>query len=112
MTDERAAVPGGVQALPRGRPQAGAWDPVFLLLTVDVAGFPHVCLLSRAQFDAGMGVVRAVIASPGTVSNLRRTGLATLIVVGSETAWYCKLRVAAPPIEVSGLLGVAFTVPA
>jgi hypothetical protein len=53
-----------------------------------------VCLLSRAELDADERRLRAVVAGANTTANLRRSGLATLMLIGGDAAWYCKLRLA------------------
>ena len=59
-------VPPEVLALFDGQPEMNSWEPVFQLLTVDEAGFPHVCLLSRMELEAGTGHIYAVLASETT----------------------------------------------
>ncbi|MBV9047720.1 MAG: hypothetical protein JOY58_05605 [Solirubrobacterales bacterium] len=63
------------------------------MLTVDADGFPHVCLLSRAELEAGVSEIRGVIASQTTSANLKRSRRATLMVIDPAAAWYCKLEV-------------------
>lgn len=92
-----------------GRPMVGEWDVMLPLLTVDDGGFPHVCLLSRAELDADDQHVYAVLASPTTIANVRRDGRATLVVVGEDAAVYCKLR-AALSTDDWDWLGVTFAV--
>jgi hypothetical protein len=86
-------VPPEVMAALAGSPEVGAWEPMFPLLTMDEAGFPHVCLLSRAELHADASHVYAVLASPTTVSNLSRRPAATLMVIVDKSAYYLKLRV-------------------
>ncbi|MDT7630568.1 MAG: hypothetical protein QOI50_2498, partial [Pseudonocardiales bacterium] len=43
-----AAIPVELRSALAGRPTVGDWDVMFPWLTIDDAGFPHVCLLSRA----------------------------------------------------------------
>jgi hypothetical protein len=101
-------VPPEIVAALSGSPTVGAWEPMFPLLTVDEAGFPHVCLLSRAELDSDASHVYAVLASPTTVNNLSRRPAATLMVIVDDSAYYLKLRV----IHTSGsdLTGVVFEV--
>lgn len=70
---------------------------MFPWLTVDEAGFPHVCLLSRAELHTdphdGQGRVHAVLAGPTTITNLRRDPRATLVVIDEQAAIYVKLSV-------------------
>lgn len=66
---------------------------MFPLLSVDGSGFPHVCLLSRAELQADARYVYAVLASSTTVGNLRRSRAATLLVVLGDSARYLKVRV-------------------
>ena len=93
MDSTPTTVPDEVRRALRGWPQVGIWDQMFALLTVDAEGFPHVCLLSRAELEAGVSEIRAVIASPTTAANLTRSRRATLIVIDPAAAWYCKLEV-------------------
>lgn len=108
MNNEIVVIPVSVQAALRGQPERGAWNQMFPLLTVDEEGFPHVCLLSRTELDADPSSISVVVASVTTAANLRRSGIATLIVVAGRSAWYCKLRTRAPLVEVEGLLGARF----
>lgn len=85
--------PPDVVAMLAGRPAAGTWEPMFPLLTVDDSGFPHVCLLSRAELAADNRWVYAVLTSRNTIKNLSRDRKATLVVVGTDTASYVKLTV-------------------
>ena len=85
--------PPEMVAMLAGRPTAGTWEPMFPLLTVDDSGFPHVCLLSRAELAADNRRVYAVLASRNTIANLSRDGRATLVAVGADTAVYVKLTV-------------------
>ena len=93
MESTPTPVPDEVRRALRGWPQVGIWDQMFALLTVDAEGFPHVCLLSRAELEAGVSEIRAVIASPTTSANLTRSRRATLMVIDPAAAWYCKLEV-------------------
>jgi len=86
-------VPPEVMAALAGSPEVGAWEPMFPLLTMDEAGFPHVCLLSRAELHADASGVYAALASPTTVTNLSRRPVATLMVIAEDSAHYLKLRV-------------------
>lgn len=86
-------VPPEVRTMLSGPPDAGTWDAMFPLLTVDEAGFPHVCLLSSAELEVGRREIRVVLASRGTIANISRTRKATLIAVGADTAFYLKLSV-------------------
>lgn len=103
-------VPAEVRQALSGQPGVGTWDPIFPLLSVDAAGFPHVCLLGRAELAADAERVHAVLASPTTIGNLVRTRRATLIVIGSTAAVYCKLTATAAPLERDGLVGFEFAV--
>ncbi|MCP2320168.1 hypothetical protein APR12_005549 [Nocardia amikacinitolerans] len=87
------SIPEEVQQAIAGLPAIGAWNPMFSFLTIDAGGFPHVCLLSRAELDTDGEHVFAVLASRGSIGNIERTETATLMVVGEETALYLKLRV-------------------
>jgi hypothetical protein len=83
-------VPSEIVAALAGSPEVASWEPMFPLLTVDDSGFPHVCLLSRAELQADVQHVYAVLASPTTVSNLRQRPAATLLVVLADSACYLK----------------------
>jgi hypothetical protein len=91
-----------------GSPEVGSWEPMFPLLTVDEPGFPHVCLLSRAELDSDATSVYAALASPTTVKNLTRRPTATLMVIVDDSAYYLKLRVVRTTGSV--LAGVVFEV--
>jgi hypothetical protein len=86
-------VPPEIVAALAGSPKVGAWEPMFPFLTIDEPGFPHVCLLSRAELDSDASHVYAVLASPTTVNNLSRRPAATLMVIVDDSAYYLKLRV-------------------
>jgi hypothetical protein len=101
-------VPPEVVAALAGSPEVGAWEPMFPLLTVDESGFPHVCLLSRAELDSDLHHVYAVLASPTTVTNLSRRPAATLMVIVDDCAYYLKLGVI--HVSGSGLQAVVFEV--
>jgi hypothetical protein len=85
-------VPHEIVAVLAGQPEVGSWEPMFPFLTIDEPGFPHVCLLSRAELEADENHVYAALASRTTVSNLRRRPVATLVVVLADSAHYAKLR--------------------
>jgi hypothetical protein len=91
-----------------GLPVPGQHEAAFPLLTVDDEGFPHVCLLSRAELEADAGEVRAVIASRNTRAHLERDGRASLVVVEGTTAHYLKLAVDRSH-DIDGRLAVAFS---
>ena len=77
-----------------GLPLHGQVEPAILLLTRDPEGYPHVCLLSRAQLDAvSSDVVAAVVTSRRTRRNLVERPVATLVVVADTAAYYLKLDV-------------------
>lgn len=84
-------MPVGIRDALVGRPAVGEWDPMFPLLTVDDAGFPHVCLLGRAELEADDAHLYAVLSSANTIANLASSRRATLIVIGPDAATYCKL---------------------
>ena len=85
-------VPPEIVAALAGSPEVASWEPMFPLLTVDDSGFPHVCLLSRAELQADAQHVYAVLASPTTVRNLSRRPAATLVVLVADSAHYLKAR--------------------
>ena len=87
-------VPHVIQDCLSGEPEVGLVDAAFEFLTVDPEGFPHVCLLSRAQLEADERSVRVVIAGSQTKANLDRVGRACLVIVSDNEAHYCKLVVA------------------
>ena len=91
-SDRRMQVPSTILRCLAGQPVVGTYDQTYPLLTTDPAGYPHVCLLSRAELDADEQEIRAVVASAGTIANLSETGRATLIAVVDDVAHYCKLR--------------------
>jgi len=101
-------VPPEIVAALAGSPEVGSWEPMFPLLTVDEPGFPHVCLLSRAELHSDVHHVYAVLASPTTANNLSRRPSATLMVIVDDSAYYLKLGV----VHTSGsvLTGVVFEV--
>lgn len=102
------AVGHEVVAALAGVPEVGTWEPMFSLLTVDEAGFPHVCLLSRAELHADARHVYAALATRTTVVNLERRPTATLVVLTDDAAHYLKLR--AVSMAGSPLTGVVFEV--
>jgi hypothetical protein len=101
-------VPPEIVAVLAGSPEVGSWEPMFPLVTIDEPGFPHVCLLSRAELDSDPDHVYAVLASPTTVKNLSRQPSATLMVIVDDSAHYLKLRVV--HTSGSGLTAVVFEV--
>lgn len=106
----RQPVPRAVIDAVAGRPTVGEWDVMVPILTVDRDGYPHVCLLSRAELDADDERVYAVLASSTTIG-VRRSRRATLLTVGADAATYTKLDVASTH-EDNGRLLVIFTVAA
>jgi hypothetical protein len=76
-----------------GTPVAGAWEPVFPLLTSDPGGEPRVCLLSRAEIEAGHSTLRCALRSRRTTANLRRSRVAVLQVVTDTVSWSVRTRV-------------------
>lgn len=110
-TQPPLSVPDTVVGACSGRPTIGEWEAMLPLLTLDSNGYPHVCLLSRAELDADEERVYAVIASATTIANLRASGRATLVTVDSDAATYTKLD-AESTSEDGGWLLVTFTVAA
>jgi hypothetical protein len=90
-----------------GYPEVGVSDAMIPLLTVDEAGYPHICLLSRAELDADTNHIYAVVGSRVSKSNILRDRRATLIVFTVGAAYYAKLDVALIKEE-GHLLGVVF----
>lgn len=86
-------VPPEVSAFLSGKPEMGSSEQVIPLLTIDAHGFPHACLLSRAQLDATDTEIRAAITSWGTRSNIRNNGVALILVTLGETIHHLKLGV-------------------
>jgi hypothetical protein len=86
-------VPPEIIALLDGQPEINAWEPVLALLTVDEAGFPHVCLVSRMELEADSRHIYAVLASKTTTANLSGRPRATLVAVHDDVAYYLKLAV-------------------
>lgn len=91
-----------------GYPEVGVSDIMIPLLTVDNGGYPHVCLLSRAELDADTNHIYAAVASTVSKSNILRDQRATLIIFTPSAAYYSKLDVALTK-EDGNLLGVVFT---
>ena len=102
-------VPSVVAEVLRGHPAVGSTEQAFPFLTVDPAGFPHVCLLSRAELDVVDDEIRAVIASTRSAANLERSGLATLLAISGSTSHYLKLRMQRHR-SAGGVLTAAFAV--
>ncbi|MUL81201.1 MULTISPECIES: hypothetical protein [unclassified Mycolicibacterium] len=104
-------VPGEVAELLRGFPDVDMTEQAFAFLTVDTGGYPHSALLSRTELEpsADEAVLFAVVASPRTRANLRRTGTAGLIAIDGTTCHHVKLRMAGSLAE-RGILGCVFTV--
>ena len=84
-------IPPAVVEQLTGLPVPGRQEAALPFLTVDDEGFPHVCLLSRAEVEADAGEVRVVLASRRTRANLARDGRASLLVVEGTTAHSLKL---------------------
>ena len=99
-------IPDQVVAALAGTPVPGVPEQALPLLTVDDAGFPHVCLLSRAEVEADADEVRVAVASTRTRANLERDGRACLLVVETTNAHYLTLRVTRALVE-EGRLGAA-----
>ena len=109
MSDTMAPdIPDIVIAMLDGDPVVGAPEQGFALLTVDVAGFPHVCLLSRAELEADRDEIRVALASRRTGENLSRDMRGTLIAVQGTSAHYLKLDVTRI-VQTATRLGVALT---
>lgn len=102
-------VPAEVRWALNGTPRVGAWNDMIPFLTVDEHGYPHVCLLSRAELSTDEDHVYAVVASPTSIANLTRSGQSTLVVITDAAALYVKLD-AAGLVQDQDWLGMAFTV--
>ncbi|QRY42596.1 hypothetical protein JVX93_18530 [Mycolicibacterium boenickei] len=104
-------VPGEVAELLRGFPDVDMQEQAFAFLTVDTGGYPHSALLSRTELEpsADEVVLFAVVASPRTRANLRRTGTAGLIAIDGTTCHHIKLRMTGSLAD-RGVLGCVFTV--
>jgi hypothetical protein len=86
-------IPPSVQSFLAEKPVMGSAEQVVPLLTVDSNGFPHACLLSRAQLDATETEIRAAITSWGTRENIRRHGVALILVTQGDTVHHLKVGV-------------------
>jgi len=102
-------IPKEVVDVLAGLPVVGKPEQAFPLLTVDASGFPHACLLSRAELDTDVDELLIAITSRRTRENLRRDGRATLLAVEKVTAHSLKLIVVRL-VEVDGRLGAALAV--
>jgi hypothetical protein len=102
-------LPAEVRDALAGRPTIGEWDAIFTLVTVESSGLPHVCLLSRSELEPDPGGVRAVVHGTGTIAALRDSGKATLVVIGADTAYYCRLQLASASADRDGLLAARLT---
>lgn len=76
-----------------GFPEVGVTEAIIPLLSVDDDGYPNVCLLSRAQLEADLSHIFAIITGSTTKANVVRDRRATLVVFTSKAAYYCKLEV-------------------
>jgi hypothetical protein len=102
-------VPPEIAAFFAGQPQVDAWEPAFMLLTVEETGHPHVCLLSRAELEADTGHLYAVVASRTATANLARSPVATLVAVDGDTAFYLKVEVTRASESMPRALAFALT---
>lgn len=101
-------IPTSIIGAITGYPEVGVPDLIVPLLTVDEMGYPHVCLLSRAELHADTNHIYAVVASPVSKSNVVRDRRATLVLFTSRSAYYSKLD--ADLIEEDGhMLGIVFS---
>lgn len=96
-------IPPEVETVLRGASETGQWETVITLITVDGAGVPDICLLSRTELDSADGNVLAAVASTKARANLTRSGRATLWV-WTPVPTYLALRVvkAIPAGELTG----------
>ncbi len=86
-------VPIQIKEFLSAKPEMGSPEQVVPLMTVDSNGFPHACLLSRAQLDATETEIRAAITSWGTRANIRNNGVALMLVTLGDTVHHLKLGV-------------------
>jgi hypothetical protein len=98
-----------VISLLTGAAADGTSEAVCPLVTVDLDGFPRVCLLSRSEIFADENTVACVFRSRRTKVNLQRDGRATLIVVGEMSAFYCRLIALRSLPDETGALAVEFS---
>jgi hypothetical protein len=95
-----------------GQPVIGTWDPIFPFLTIDPNGYPHVCLLGRAELEATDDHIHAVITGRTTATHLALHGQATLVLIGADSATYGTLRKVGEPITEGPFTGYTFEVAA
>ena len=100
-------IPEEIRIYLSGKPIMGSSEQVVPMFTVDLNGFPHPCLLSRAQLDATDTEIRAAITSWGTRANIRNHGAALILVTLGDTVHHLKLGVTHAHDE-KGVLLVAF----
>lgn len=86
-------IPEEVLAYLSTGPVMGSPEQVLPLMTIDSNGFPHACLLSRAQVRATKSEIRTAITSWGTRANLRVNGVGLLLVTLGETVHHIKMGV-------------------
>lgn len=99
----------------RGVPEVGGEEQAFLLVTAGDDGWPHVCLLSRAEIEASDGdpaEVRLVVRSRRTRAHLAGPGssgraLLFAVVDGAARKW--QLRVART-VDAGDAMAAALTV--
>ena len=94
MTKMAMPLPESLVAAIAGMPNSdGEWDSAFELLTVDEDGFPHVCLLSRAECKVVGEYLCLVVRSTTTNRNLVAKRKAGFVATDGAGATYVKLRV-------------------
>lgn len=98
------SLPDPVVAALEGWPEVARRESAHLLLTVLDSGFPHVCLLSRAELEPAGDHVLVVLAGRRSVANLDRDRRATLLVV-ADTTVYSVLLEAVHRVEHGGMVG-------
>jgi hypothetical protein len=89
-----AALPPDLVERLSGRDLESKAAKVIQLFTVDAGGWAHPALLSYFEvvaLDAGR-VRLATYADSTTTANMRRSGMATLVVIETRTAYYVKGR--------------------
>lgn len=82
---------------------------VFLLITVDAAGYPYVAMMSLLELVAAdrQNLRLAPWSNSTTTANMRRNGKITLIAVDTEMAYYIQGTATEMAAELPGYPGMA-----